>query len=371
MKVPILDLRLQHQSLRGELLDAISRVIDSQQFVLGAEVQKFEADLASYTHAEHVIGCASGSDALLLALMALDVGNQDEVITTPFTFFATGAAITRTGARPVFVDIDPQTYTIDVSKVEAAITPKTRAIIPVHLYGQCADMDALQAVSAKYKIPIIEDAAQAIGAKDNGRQAGTMGLIGCFSFYPSKNLGAAGDAGAMVTNDRVIAERLSRLRVHGETSQYHHAEVGINSRLDALQAVVLDVKLRYLDQWSQARRVRAARYTQHFANTKRAFEIVPPTLRKGAEHIFHQYVVRVPASRDALMEYLAAAGIGTRVYYPIPLHLLECFAFLGYRKGDFPESEAAALETMALPCFPELTDAEQDYVIETIDGFNR
>lgn len=369
MKVPLLDLRLQHERLRVELLDAIAGVIDSQQFVLGEEVQRFENDLAAYTGSKHAIGCASGSDALILALMALDLGESDEVITTPFTFFATGAAIARLGGRPVFVDIDPSSYTIDVSKVEAAITNKTRAIIPVHLYGQCADMASLRAISKKYNVPIIEDAAQAIGARDQDWQAGTVGLIGCFSFYPSKNLGAAGDAGAMITSDGAIADRLRRLRVHGETSEYHHSEIGINSRLDALQAVVLKTKLKYLDQWSQARRTNAARYDEYFRDAKLNVAIVPPALRRGALHIYHQYVIRVPGFRDLMMDHFAKSGIGTRVYYPLPLHLLECFSYLGHRKGDFPEAEAAALETMALPCFPELTNAQQDYVIDAIEKF--
>jgi dTDP-4-amino-4,6-dideoxygalactose transaminase len=370
MRIPLLDLKPQHNALRNELLDAIGRVIDSQQFVLGPEVQRFEDDVAKYTHTKHAIGCASGSDALLLALMALNIGKDDEVITSPFTFFATGAAITRLGARPVFVDIDPSTYTLDVSLVESAISDRTRAIIPVHLYGQCADMRRLLAISEQHKVPLIEDAAQALGARDQVWEAGAAGLAGCFSFYPSKNLGAIGDAGAVVTDDATMSERLRRLRVHGQTSEYHHAEVGINSRLDGLQAAVLSVKLKYLDRWSEARRAKAARYSELLQAANLAFEVRPPTVRQGAVHIFHQYVIRVPDLRDRLMNHLSTVGVATRVYYPVPLHLLECFSFLGYRKGDFPEAEAAALETMALPCFPELTAHEQDYVVDAIKEFS-
>jgi dTDP-4-amino-4,6-dideoxygalactose transaminase len=369
MRVPLLDLGLQHRELRDELLSALARVIDSQQFVLGPEVKHFEQELAGYTGSKYAIGCASGSDALLLSLMALDIREGDEVITTPFTFFATGAAITRLGARPVFVDIDPLTFTIDVSKIAPAITDRTRAIIPVHLYGQCGDMTELLAISNEFKVPLVEDAAQAIGAKDLDWQAGAAGLVGCFSFYPSKNLGGIGDGGALITDDEKFADRLRKLRVHGETREYHHAEVGINSRLDAIQAAALSVKLKYLDKWSAARRAKAARYTEFFKTTPLAVEVNPPAIRPHAVHIFHQYVIRVAGARDQLLRHLAAAEIGSRVYYPVPLHLLECFSFLGYRKGDFPEAEAAALETLALPVFPELTDAQQDYVMSSIANF--
>jgi dTDP-4-amino-4,6-dideoxygalactose transaminase len=369
MKVPILDLRPQHEALRSELLEAIEKVVDSQQFVLGPEVKTLEAELAEYLHVSHAIGCASGSDALLLALMALDVKPGDEVITVPFTFFATGSAITRLGARPVFVDIDRDTFTINPALVESAVTPRTRAVMPVHIYGQCAEMDPLIEICERHKLPLVEDAAQAIGATYRGRQAGSMGLIGCFSFYPSKNLGGAGDGGLLTTKDDAIADRLRALRIHGGETEYYHREVGINSRLDSLQAAVLRVKLRYLEKWSEARRQKAARYSQLLEQSALAFSVIPPFLNPNSSHIFHQYVIRVPQHRDALMAHLIARGIGTRVYYPVPLHLQECFGFLGYKEGEFPEVESATKETMALPCFPELTDLQQEYVVNAIREF--
>jgi dTDP-4-amino-4,6-dideoxygalactose transaminase len=370
MNVPLLDLRPQYESLRSELLAAIEQIIDSQQFVLGPAVSELENELAAYSRVKHAIGCGSGSDALLLALMACDVRAGDEIITTPFTFFATAGAIARISARPVFVDIDPTTYTIDPALVEAAISPRTRAILPVHLYGQCADMDRLREISTRHNVPIIEDAAQAIGAEDRGRRAGSMGLMGCFSFYPSKNLGAAGDAGLLTTNDDEVASRLRKLRVHGGAKEYHHREVGINSRLDSLQAAILRVKLPHLDSWSEARQRKAARYDELFGATNLQFELTPPFVRPDGRHIFHQYVIRVPHHRDALMDHLGRNGIGTRVYYPVPLHLQECFRYLSYHEGDFPHSEAAARDTMALPCYPEVTDEQQEFVVETIRAFN-
>lgn len=369
MKVPILDLRLQYEGLRAELLAAITEVMDSQQFVLGPEVKRLEEEIAAYSETKYAIGCASGSDALLLALMALDVNAGDEVITCPFTFFATGSAITRLGAKPIFVDIDPATYTIDTARVEAAITPRTRAIVPVHLYGQCADMDPLLEICERRSIPLVEDAAQAIGATDRGRKAGSMGTIGCFSFYPSKNLGGAGDGGMVTTNDEKLAERLRTLRVHGGETEYYHNEVGINSRLDSLQAAVLRVKLKHLDSWSEGRRQKARRYDEMFRELDLPFALITPRVRDEAMHIFHQYVIRVPEHHEALRAHLIENGIGTRIYYPVPLHLQACFAFLGYRQGDFPESEAAAKETLALPCFPELTAEAQQYVVDKIREF--
>lgn len=369
MKVPLLDLRPQHQALRAELLAAIERLLDSQQFVMGPEVRHLENEVAAYSQAKHAVGCASGSDALLLALMALNVKPGDEVITSAFTFFATGSAITRVGARPVFVDVEPKTYNLDATKIAAAITPRTRAIIPVHIYGQCADMEPLLAIAEQHGLPLIEDAAQAIGATDRGRRAGSMGDIGCFSFYPSKNLGAAGDAGMLTTNDDALAARLRTLRVHGAANEYHHEEIGINSRLDSLQAAVLRVKLKYLEEWSEARRQKASRYAQLFEQTKLSCEVVPPFTRADGTHIFHQYVIRVPRFRDAMMKHLIENGVSTRVYYPVPLHLQECFAYLGYREGDLPETESATAETMALPIFPELSDEQQQYVVETIASF--
>ncbi len=369
MKVPIVDLGPQHQALRPKLMAAFERILDSQKFVLGAEVEEFEKEVALYCETPFAIGCASGSDALLLALMALDITEGDEVITSPFTFFATGSAISRLGARPVFADINPHTFTIDPAQAEAAITPRTRAIIPVHLYGQCAEMDALLEICKRHNLALVEDAAQAIGAEDHRRRAGSMGEIGCFSFYPSKNLGAAGDAGMLTTIREPLAARLRRLRVHGGENEYHHDEVGINSRLDAIQAAMLRVKLCYLESWSEARREKATGYTKFFETADLGFELRPPYLRPNSRHIFHQYVVRVPKYRDELIAHLAKHGIAARVYYPVPLHEQKCFSYLCYRLGEFPESESAARETLALPCFPELTATQQDHVMETVSSF--
>ncbi len=369
MKVPLIDLGPQHRLLREELLAAIQRVLDSQQFVLGSEVRTFEEGIAKYCQTQHAIGCASGSDALLLAMMALDLKAGDEVITSPFTFFATGAAIARVGATPVFVDIDPQTHNLDPDRVEAAITPHTRAILPVHLYGQCADMTALMQIGRRRNLPVIEDAAQAMGAECHGKRAGSIGLIGCFSFYPTKNLGGVGDGGILTTNDDDLAQRLKRLRVHGGRTEYEHAEIGINSRLDAIQAAVLAVKLRHVDEWSEHRRQRAEQYTELLEEAKLTEKVIPPFITAGSRHIFHQYVVRVAENRDALMKHFATNGISTKVYYPVPLHLQECFEYLGHRQGDFPNAESAALETMALPLFPEITQDQMAYVVNTIQSF--
>jgi dTDP-4-amino-4,6-dideoxygalactose transaminase len=369
MKVPLLDLRAQHEALRDQLREAMQTVMDSQQFVLGSEVEKIEKEIADYSRAKHAIGCGSGSDALLLSLMALDVKAGDEIVTTPFTFFATAGSIARLGARPVFVDIDARTYNIDPRRVKAAITERTRAIIPVHLYGQCADMDSLLEIGKQHNLPMVEDAAQAIGAEDQGRRAGSMGVVGCFSFYPTKNLGGAGDGGMLITDDETLADRLRRLRVHGGATEYHHNEVGINSRLDALQAAVLRVKLKYLDSWSEERRKKAALYTQLFEQADLKVELSTPFVRSNARHIFHQYVVRVPKHRDALIKHLSQHGVGTKIYYPIPLHRQECFQYLDYQEGAFPEAERTARETLALPCFPELSEEKQQYVVDTICGF--
>ena len=370
MKVPLLDLQGQYQGLREELLAAVTRVMDSQRFVLGDEGRALEAEIAKYSGTEFAIGCASGSDALLLALMALDVKAGDEVITSPFSFFATGSAITRLGARPVFVDIDPLTYNIDPDAVARSITTRTKAIMPVHLYGQCADMEALSKIAESGGIPIVEDAAQALGAEEAGRRAGSLGVIGCFSFYPTKNLGGAGDGGIMTTNDRGLAMRLKTLRVHGGAVEYRHSEVGINSRLDELQAAVLRVKLTHLDRWSNQRRQNAHRYDELFREQQPEFGLTTPYVREESRHIFHQYVVRVPEHRDDLVKHLAENGVGTGIYYPIPLHLQECFAFLGYEAGDCPEAERAARETLALPIYPELTEAQQQYVVKSVVSFH-
>jgi len=371
-KVPLLDLRAQFETIRDEVRPAVDRVFDSQQFVLGAEVRALEEEIAGYSKTKFAVGCASGSDALLLALMSCGIGEGDEVITAPFSFFATAAAITRLGARPVFVDIDARTFNIRPSLVAAAVTERTRAIVPVHLYGQCAEMNPLIELSQSRGIPIIEDAAQAIGAEDQRRRAGSMGTIGCLSFYPSKNLGGAGDGGMLVTNDLDHARRLRILRVHGEEQKYHHKLVGINSRLDALQAAVLRVKLPHLDDWSTGRQRKAQQYELMFGDAGLADKVELPFVRSGARHIFHQFVVRVhDGKRDDLRAHLRECGVGTDVYYPVPLHLQECFAFLGYKEGDFPVAEQAAKETLALPVYPELTDEQQDYVVSAIGEFFR
>src|SRR5687767_4026257 len=300
MNVPLLDLQAQYASIRDGVQHAVERVLASQRFVLGDEVRQLESSVAEYCQTKHAVGCASGSDALLLALMALDVKAGDEVITTPFSFFATAAAITRLGGRPVFVDIDPRTYNIDASRVADAVTARTKAIMPVHLYGQCADMDPLLELSERRGIPIVEDAAQAIGATDGARPAGSIGLIGCFSFYPTKNLGGAGDGGILTTNDDGVGGRLRRLRTHGGANEYEHSEVGINSRLDELQAAVLNVKFPHLDSWSNDRARKAAVYDEQLLDST-SFELIPPSCREEARHIYHQYVIRVPHHRDALM----------------------------------------------------------------------
>jgi dTDP-4-amino-4,6-dideoxygalactose transaminase len=302
--------------------------------------------------------------------MALGVGAGDEVVTTPYSFFATAGSIARLGARPVFVDIEPRSYNIDPEKIEAAVTPRTRALMPVHLYGQCAEMSAVGEIAARRGLPVVEDAAQAIGATEGGRGAGAMGEIGCFSFYPTKNLGGAGDGGMLTTGDDALAARLRSLRVHGESSKYHHKEIGFNSRLDSLQAAVLRVKLPRLDGWSDARALHAARYRELFADAGLLEEVAPPFEREGARHIYNQFVVRIGGGRrDALVEHLRREGVGTEVYYPVPLHLQECFRYLGYREGDFPEAERAARETLALPVYPELTAGQQAYVVESVRGF--
>jgi dTDP-4-amino-4,6-dideoxygalactose transaminase len=372
MKVPLLDLRAQYETLRGETRAAVERVFESQAFVLGREVSALEEEIAAYCGARHAVGCASGSDALLLALTALDVRAGDEVVTTPYSFFATAGSIARLGARPVFVDIDPRTYNLNVDLLEPAITGRTRAVMPVHLYGQCAQTDALLEIAGRRGLPVVEDAAQAVGAEDAGRRAGSLGRVGCFSFYPTKNLGGAGDGGMLSTDDDALAARLRALRVHGESSKYRHREIGFNSRLDSLQAAVLRVKLPRLDSWSDARARNAARYRELFRDAGLLEEIEPPFERENVRHIYNQFVVRVRGGRrDALAEHLKGAGVGTEVYYPVPLHLQECFRHLGHGEGDFPEAERAARETLALPVYPELTEEQQLYVVEMIGEFFR
>lgn len=371
--VPLLDLKAQYAGLKDELLASVERVFDAQGFILGEEVRALEEEVARYSQTRFAIGCASGSDALLLALMALDVRAGDEVLTTPYSFFATAGSVARLGAVPRFVDIDPQTYNLDPSQVEDALTERTRAVMPVHLYGQCAEMDALADVAARRGLPLIEDAAQAIGAEETGgRRAGSMSAIGCFSFYPTKNLGGAGDGGMMTTDDEELARRLRILRVHGGETKYHHTVVGINSRLDALQAAVLRVKFPHLDAWSDARAARADTYRSLFTDAGLAEEVELPFVREGVRHIYNQFVVRIRSGRrDELIEHLRARRVGTEVYYPVPLHLQECFRDLGQREGDFPHAERAARETLALPVYPELTERQQEHVVESIHSFFR
>ncbi len=369
--VPLLDLAAQHGPLMEEIVEALSRVCRSGAFVLGPEVTRLEGLLADYCQVEHAIGCASGSDALLLALMACDVGPGDEVILPSFTFFATAGAVARLGATPVLADIDPRTFNISPAAVEALVGPATKAILPVHLFGQCADMDAINAIARlSGGIPVIEDAAQALGAEWVGRRAGSMGQIGCFSFYPTKNLGGAGDGGMLTTNDDALADRLRLLRVHGMRPRYFHSIVGINSRLDSFQAAMLNVKMPHLDRYTQRRQVNAARYGRLFAEAGLDRLLGLPSDGPKRRHVWNQYVVRVPeGKRDALREHLTAARIGSEIYYPLGLHDQECFAELGYEKGDLPETDRAAAEVLALPIFPELSAEQQRLVVEQIAGF--
>ncbi|MDQ2745684.1 MAG: DegT/DnrJ/EryC1/StrS family aminotransferase [Acidobacteriota bacterium] len=369
MKVPLLDLKAQNDGLRTEIDAAIKKVLDSNGFILGSEVVELEKELAAYCRTTYAVGCASGTDALLLALMAFDIKEGDEVITTPYSFFATASSVTRLGAKPVFVDINPATYNIDVSQVEAKINERTKAIQPVHLYGQCAEMEFLREIGDKYNVPIVEDAAQAIGAERGGRRAGETGAIGCFSFYPSKNLGAMGDAGFMTTNDEALAQKLYALRVHGSFEKYYHKWVGLNSRLDAMQAAILRVKLPHLDGWTEARQRNAAAYRELFVHKKLDDVLQVPIEAENSRHIYNQFVIRVAGKRDELKSFLQENGIGTDVYYPVSLHLQECFEYLGYRAGDFPESERASKETLALPIYSELTTAQLKYVVDKIAEF--
>ena len=369
MKVPLLDIKEQNESLRPEIEAALGRVLDTNGFILGAEVSALETELAHYCGTKHAIGCASGTDALLLALMAFGVGYDDEVVTTPYSFFATVSSITRLGAVPIFVDIDPETYNLNVSQIEERITDKTKAIQPVHLYGQCAAMDELREISEKYDVPLVEDAAQAIGSEFAGKRAGEIGAIGCFSFYPSKNLGAMGDAGFMTTNDEALAQKLFALRVHGSFERYYHKWVGLNSRLDAMQAAILRVKLPHLDSWTNARQRNAATYRTLFTDVGLTEEITLPTELENVRHIYNQFVIRVPEKRDELRHFLTDSEIGTDIYYPVSLHLQECFAYLDYRKNDFPESEKASRETVALPIYPELKAEQQEFVVGKIAEF--
>jgi dTDP-4-amino-4,6-dideoxygalactose transaminase len=383
MNVPLLDLKAQYVAIQAEIDAAVAEVMASQHFILGPKVRECEAAIAQYSSGAHGVGVSSGTDALLICLMAEGIGPGDEVITTPFTFFATAGAVARVGAKPVFVDIEPATYNFDASQIEAQVTARTRAIIPVHLYGQMADMDAVMRVAAKHRLVVIEDAAQAIGAEWNGRRAGSIGHYGCFSFFPSKNLGAAGDAGMVITQDARRAENLTRLRAHGAEPKYYHQVIGGNFRLDALQAAVITAKLRHLDDWTLARQRNAQRYDRLFAESglkvADSSRYSPGSFARGAvdlftpkattdRHIFNQYVIRV-ARRDALKAALERHGVTTEIYYPVPLHRQECFADLGHAPGRFPESEAAAEETLALPIYPELSEAQARHVVQGVREF--
>ncbi|MGH7501904.1 MAG: DegT/DnrJ/EryC1/StrS family aminotransferase [Longimicrobiales bacterium] len=361
MNVPLLDLRGQYATIRAEVQAAIERVVESQHFILGPEVRAFEDEIARYTRVPHAIGVSSGTDALLVALMALDIGRDDEIITSPFSFFATAGVIHRIGARPVFADIEPDSFNMDAAKAIAAMTVRTRALLPVHLYGRMADVGPLCDAAGENRIAVIEDAAQAIGSHDEQlRRAGSIGDIGCFSFFPTKNLGGFGDAGLVTVRDATLARRIEILRVHGMDPKYYHREVGGNFRIDALQAAVLRVKLRHLDAWAAARRRNADRYRGLFADANLLDVIGLPADSPG--HVYNQFVVRVP-DRDAVRESLAERGIGTEIYYPLPLHLQECFAYLGHGPGDFPQSERASREALALPIYPELTETQQAAVV--------
>ncbi len=368
--VPSVDLAAEWREIAAEAEPRVLEVLRSQQFVLGPAVASFEQAVAGRIGVAHAMGVASGSDALLLSLMALDVGPGDEVVTSAFTFFATASAITRLGATPVFADVRRDDFLLDPEAVRAAVGPRTRVLLPVHLYGQCADFPALDAIARSAGAAIVEDAAQAIGAARDGRAAGTVGDLAAFSFYPTKNLGAAGDAGLVTTGDDRLAARVRRLRVHGSEKRYEHLEVGINSRMDGIQGALLEVKLRRLDAWTRARAARAARYDGLIASAGLDGHVATPVVHPGSLHVFHQYVVRAER-RDDLRAHLAARGISSEVYYPIPLHLQECFADLGWRRGDLPETERAAAESLALPIYPQLSDAQQDRVVEAIAAFYR
>jgi dTDP-4-amino-4,6-dideoxygalactose transaminase len=384
VKVPLLDLKPQYRALKTELDAAILRVSESQHFILGPEVKAFEGSCAKYSGCKHGIGLSSGTDALLIALMALDIGAGDEVVTTPYTFFATAGTIARVGARPVFVDIDPASFNISPREIERflggcesrgghLVNPRTggrvRAIMPVHLYGQMADMTPIMALAGRHGLRVIEDAAQAIGSEDaQGRRACSIGDIGALSFFPTKNLGAFGDAGACVTNDDALAAKLMKLRVHGMEPKYYHELIGGNFRIDEIQAAVLGVKLPHLDAWSAGRQRNAAYYDAAFARASVRDLVTPPPAPKGARHIYNQYCIRVPR-RDELRAHLAANGVGAEIYYPLALHMQQCFSYLGHAPADFPESLRATRETLALPIYPELEEAQLQYVVDTIAGF--
>lgn len=385
VKVPLLDLKGQYQSLAAEVIPVLEKICDSQQFILGQYVTQFEQAAASYCRCGSAVGVSSGTDALLLALMALGIGNGDAVVTTPYSFFATAGAIARAGARPLFCDIDTDSFNIDPAAVRdllerecerrgaqlvhRASGTRVRALMPVHLYGQCADLTALSALARQYGLKLIEDAAQAIGAETaDGARAGAVGEVGCLSFFPTKNLGAFGDAGMCTTQDEALAEHMRVLRVHGAKPKYHHTFIGGNFRLDEIQAAVLQIKLRRLDDWTAGRQRNAAFYASAFAAAGLTARITLPHAPQKARHIWNQFVVRVPR-RDELRAYLSERGIGTEIYYPIPLHRQECFAYLGHAAGDFPQAERAAAETLALPIYPELQPQQLQYVVDAFASF--
>ena len=375
MKVPLLDLKKQYHSIKEEILTVAEQIFESQYFILGPRVEALEKDIAGYCSSKHALGVSSGTDALLISLMATDIASQHTVITTPYTFFATAGSIFRTGARPIFVDIDPDTYNMSPEGLENVIDSMTdnelarlKAVIPVHLYGQCADMDPILKIAEEYHLVVIEDAAQAIGAEYRGRRAGSMGDLGCFSFFPSKNLGAFGDGGMVTTDSDELYDKLRILRVHGSHPKYYHQLAGGNFRLDAFQAAVVSVKLKHLDKWTKARQENASKYRKLFADSG-IDDVIKLPVEKEDRHIYNQFVICVKDKRDDLRLFLNEAGVGTEIYYPIPMHLQECFLDLNYKKGDFPVAEHAALHTLALPVYPELSDDQLTYVVEKIEAF--
>ncbi len=370
MNIPLLDLKAQYQPIRSEVLAAIETTCDEQGFILGRRVVALEQAVSAYVGSASAVGVASGSDALLLSLMALGVKAGDEVITVPFTFFATAGAISRLGAKPVFIDIKPDTFNMDPALIERAVTPRTKAIIPVHLFGQCAEMERIMEIATRRRIGVIEDACQAIGAARKQTRAGALGDLACFSFFPSKNLGGFGDGGMVTTNNKTLADAIAMLRVHGSRVRYVHEAIGINSRLDAIQAAVLLVKLKYLDQWAEGRRRNASRYGQLFAAADLLGRITLPKTDEHHDHVFNQYTVRV-SKRDELRAYLKEKGVGTEVYYPLPMHLQNCYRDLGHQKGAFPISEQAAAEVLSLPIYAELKDDQLAYVVGCIADFYR
>ncbi len=375
MKVPLLDLKSQYQSIKEEILKVTEEIFESQYFILGPWVETLEKEIAGYCFSKHAVGVSSGTDALLISLMAADIGPQDTVITTPYTFFATVGSISRVGARPIFVDVDPDTYNISPEGLDNAIAAmagkeraRLRAVIPVHLYGQCADMDPILKITAEYNLLVIEDAAQAVGAEYREKRAGSMGDFGCFSFFPSKNLGAFGDGGLVTTSSDDFYDKLRILRVHGAHPKYYHSLTGGNFRLDAIQAAIVSIKLKFLDNWTGARQENARKYRELFASSGLA-DVARLPVEKENRHIYNQFVISLEEKRDELRLFLDDAGIGTEVYYPVPLHLQKCFSDLDYKKGDFPVAEHAALHSLALPIYPELSDDQQEYVVDKIKAF--